>query len=41
MVQSTSLGTEFTAGEMSGLLTGDTPEAKITGLWAGTNCAFR
>ena len=40
-VQDTSLGIEFTAGEMSGLLTANRPEGKITSLWAGTICAFR
>jgi hypothetical protein len=41
MVQSTSLGTEFTSRELSGLLTSDTPDATVTNLWAGITCAFR
>lgn len=36
-----SLGTEFTAGDISGLLDGDGEAAKITNLWAGTSCNFR
>lgn len=36
-----SIGTEFFAGEMGGLLTADTPDAEITHLWAGTTCIFR
>jgi hypothetical protein len=40
-VQDTSLGVEFTAGEISGLLTANRPDGKITNLWAGTTCAFR
>jgi hypothetical protein len=41
MVQATSLGNEFTAGEISGLLTTDMPDGKVTNIWAGTTCAFR
>ena len=40
VVQST-LGTEFTAGDLAGLLDGPDPRAKITNLWAGTSCNFR
>lgn len=40
VVQST-LGTEFTAGGLAGLLDGPGPRAKITNLWAGTSCNFR
>jgi len=41
-----TIGTEFhtggdEAGGFSGLLDSDTPDAKITDLWAGTNCIFR
>jgi hypothetical protein len=36
-----SIGTEFFAGEMGGLLTADAPDAEITHLWAGTTCIFR
>ncbi len=40
-VQPSSLGTEFTAGGMGGLLTGTQPTATITNLWSGTTCMFR
>ncbi|MBO9711294.1 hypothetical protein [Sphingomonas sp.] len=40
-VQDTSLGTEITMGEVGGLVTGNTPEGKLTDFWAGTTCAFR
>lgn len=40
-VEQTSLGTEFNAGGFSGLLSDATPAAKVTALWAGTNCAMR
>ena len=40
-VSETTLGTEFTAGGLSGLLDGPGPSASITTLWAGTTCAFR
>lgn len=40
-VQDTSLGVEFTAGEISGLASANNPDGKITSLWAGTTCAFR
>lgn len=40
-VQDTSLGVEFAAGDLSGLVTVNRPEGKITNLWAGTTCAFR
>ena len=40
-VSETTLGTEFIAGGLSGLLDGPGPRASITTLWAGTNCAFR
>ena len=40
VVQST-LGTEFTAGGLAGLLDGPGPRASITNLWAGTSCNFR
>lgn len=46
MYDDSTIGTEFhTGGEeadgFSGLLESDTPDAKITDLWAGTNCIFR
>lgn len=37
----TTLGTEFTAGGLSGLLDGSGPNASITTLWAGVTCTFR
>lgn len=37
----TSLGVEFAAGEISGVLDGSGPEAKITDMWAGVNCVAR
>ncbi len=40
VVEST-IGTEFTAGQLAGLLSDPTPEAEITDVWAGTVCIFR
>lgn len=40
-VEETSLGTEFAAGEVYGLLSGPGPEARVTDLWAGVSCTFR
>ena len=40
-VEQSSLGAEFNAGGFSGLLSADTPDATVTALWAGTNCAMR
>ncbi len=36
-----TLGTEFSAGDLGGILDGSGPESKITNLWAGTSCNFR
>ena len=36
-----SLGVEFTVGQMSGLLSSKEADGVITNLWAGTNCIFR
>lgn len=36
-----TLGTEFTAGSLAGLLSDETPTAEITDFWAGTVCVFR
>lgn len=40
-VSETTLGTEFAAGGLVGLLDGDGPDARITTLWAGASCVFR
>jgi hypothetical protein len=40
-VEETTLGTEFSVGEVSGLLDGTGPDARITNLWAGVACLFR
>ncbi len=39
--QDTSLGTEFSAGDIFGLLDGPGPEAKVTHMWAGVSCVAR
>lgn len=36
-----SLGTEFAAGELFGILDGTGRQAKVTNLWAGTSCNMR
>lgn len=40
-VEESTLGIEFTAGELSGLLTSDKADGKVTNLWAGSVCQFR
>jgi len=40
-VSQTSLGTEFSVGDIHGLLSGNGANATVTDLWAGTGCAFR
>ena len=40
-VEQTTLGTEFSAGGMSGVLDGDGPDARIGPMWAGVSCVFR
>ncbi|PSR18817.1 hypothetical protein C8255_05480 [filamentous cyanobacterium CCP3] len=40
-VTETSLGTEFSTGNLFGLLSSPEPNATITDLWAGTVCNFR
>ncbi|MFZ5747005.1 MAG: hypothetical protein ACOY45_05025 [Pseudomonadota bacterium] len=40
-VPESSLGAEFTIGEMSGLLSAPGKDGKVTNLWAGTTCIFR
>ncbi len=37
----TSLGTEFAAGELHGVLDGTGSDAEITAIWSGTTCVFR
>lgn len=39
-VSETSLGTQFDANGIIGLLSGPEPNATVTDLWAGTNCIF-
>jgi hypothetical protein len=36
-----TIGNEFTAGQLAGLLSDATADAEITDLWAGTVCIFR
>lgn len=40
-VSRTTLGVEFAAGGIYGVLDGDGPSARITDLWAGTSCIAR
>lgn len=40
-ISESSLGEEFTAGELSGLLSGSGATAKITAIWSGQVCNFR
>lgn len=40
-IRQTSLGTEFTAGAISGLFDGTSPSAEITDMWAGVSCVAR
>ena len=40
-VNQTTLGTEFEVSGIHGLLSGRGPDATVTHLWAGTDCAFR
>ena len=40
-VEQSTLGTEFRAGGLSGILDGPGPEARVTALWAGMSCVFR
>lgn len=40
-VDTGSLGDEFTAGDLGGLLTSLKPDAKISFIWAGSTCQFR
>jgi hypothetical protein len=40
-VGESSLGTEFSAGDLGGILDSSSPEAKVVHLWGGTTCVFR
>lgn len=40
-VENSSLGDEFAAGDLGGLLTSLKPDATITHFWAGSTCQFR
>lgn len=40
-IEQTTLGTEFNAAGLSGILDGTGPKAKVTDLWSGVNCVFR
>jgi hypothetical protein len=40
-VMDSSLGTEFVAGTMGGVLASDAPDAVVTHLWAGDTCIAR
>lgn len=40
-VEDTTIGIEFTAGQMSGLLSSRGPTGEITNLWAGVTCIAR
>lgn len=40
-IEQTTLGTEFNAAGLSGILDGPGPKAKVTNLWSGVNCVFR
>ena len=40
-IRTTTLGQEFAAGDLFGVLDGSGPSARITALWGGTSCNFR
>lgn len=40
-VEESSLGTEFRAGGLSGVLASKAPDARVTHLWGGSTCVFR
>ena len=40
-VSESTLGTEFSAGGLSGVLNGKGPNASVTSMWAGVSCVFR
>jgi hypothetical protein len=40
-IEETTLGQEFTAGGLSGILSGPGADATVETMWAGTSCVFR
>lgn len=40
-ITESTLGTEFEAGDLYGVLDGPGPDARVTALWAGVSCVFR
>ena len=40
-VEETTLGIEFNAGQISGILDKDGPAGKVGAIWGGTSCVFR
>ena len=40
-VEETTLGIEFHAGGIEGILDGEGPDARISAMWAGVSCVFR
>ncbi|MDQ3057443.1 MAG: hypothetical protein M3Q96_06855 [Pseudomonadota bacterium] len=40
-IRETTLGEEFVAGDVFGVLDGTGPSARITAMWAGASCNFR
>lgn len=40
-IEQTTLGTEFNAEGLSGILDGTGAKARVTNLWSGVNCVFR
>ncbi len=40
-IETSTLGVEFDADGIGGLLSSDAPDATVTVLWAGSNCQFR
>jgi hypothetical protein len=40
-IRETTLGQEFAAGDVFGVLDGTGPSARITAMWAGASCNFR
>ncbi len=40
-IEDSTLGVEFSAGDLSGLLSSRDPDGEVTNLWAGTTCIAR